>query len=100
VLLKELGKVKHADRVFHFSCQIWFPHRWIVTRHLYGEDEVIPTVLADTPINQTADAEHVPGPDEVLMFTFIIYSYGTGVRLGFILFYICTAAAAAYGHIG
>ena len=66
MLLKELGKVKHPDRVFHFSCQIWFPQRWIVTRHFYGEDEDISTVLTDTPINQTADAGHVPGPDEVL----------------------------------
>jgi len=65
VLLKELGKVKHPDRVFHFSCQIWFPHRWVVTRHFSGEDELIPTVLTDTPINQTADAAHVPTPDEV-----------------------------------
>ena len=66
MLLKELGKVKHPDRVFHFPCQIWFPQRWIVTRHFYGEDEDISTVLTDTPINQTADAGHVPGPDEVL----------------------------------
>jgi len=65
VLLKELGKVKHPDRVFHYSCQIWFPQRWVVTRHFSGEDEDIPTVLTDTPINQTADATHVPGPDEV-----------------------------------
>ena len=65
MLLKELGKVKHPDRVFYFSCQIWFPQRWVVTRHFYGEDEDIPTVLTDTPINQTADAGHVPGPDEV-----------------------------------
>jgi len=65
VLLKELSKVKHPDRVFYFTCQIWFPQRWVVTRHFYGEDEDIPTVLTDTPINQTADAGHVPGPDEV-----------------------------------
>ena len=65
VLLKELGRVKHPDRVFHYSCQIWFPQRWVVTRHYSGEDEDIATVLADTPINQTADAGHVPGPDEV-----------------------------------
>ena len=65
MLLKELGKVKHPDRVFHFSCQIWFPQRWVVTRHFYGESEDIATVLTDTPINQTADAGHVPGPDEV-----------------------------------
>jgi hypothetical protein len=65
VLLKELSKVKHPDRVFHYSCHIWFPHRWVVTRHVYGESEVIPTVITDTPAS-LMDGNRVTGPDEVL----------------------------------
>ncbi|XP_013411124.1 uncharacterized protein LOC106174227 isoform X2 [Lingula anatina] len=47
VLRKELSKVKYPTREFHFSTRIWLPQNWIVKQHLYGESEVIPTVITD-----------------------------------------------------
>ena len=65
MLKKELSKVKNPNRVFRFSCRIWFPHRWVVKRHQYGEVEVVPTVVTDTPIPSSSSAQRLTGPDEV-----------------------------------
>lgn len=63
VLKKELSRVKKPNRVFRFSCCIWFPHRWVVKRHLYGEVEVIPTIVSESSISRTAE-QRPPNPDE------------------------------------
>lgn len=65
MLKKELSRVKKPNRVFQFSCRIWFPHRWVIKRHLYGEVEVIPTIIADSPISSTTADQHPGTPDEV-----------------------------------
>jgi len=65
VLKKELSRVCEPNRFYRFSCRIWFPQNWIVRRHLYGDEEVIPTVISDVPVG-AAGHSHVPEPDEVL----------------------------------
>lgn len=64
VLKKELSRVKKPNRVFQFSCRIWFPHRWVIKRHLYGEVESIPTIIAESPISRTTADQHPSTPDE------------------------------------
>ena len=61
---KELAKVKIPTREFTFAARIWMPSRWIVRRHLYGVNEVIPTIITKTPAGVATgrqDADQVDG---------------------------------------
>ena len=47
MLKEELSKVRRGTRTFTFSQRIWFPGNWVVKRILYGETEIIPTVIVE-----------------------------------------------------
>ena len=49
--MEELGKVRLPTRNFRFKQRIWFPGNWVVKRVVYGEAEVIPTVIVEEPQN-------------------------------------------------
>ncbi|KAI0224495.1 hypothetical protein LSAT2_024502 [Lamellibrachia satsuma] len=53
VLRKELSKVRQANRVFTFHTRIWLPSNWVVTRTLYGQTDIVPTVVVNNPAAYT-----------------------------------------------
>ena len=59
---QELSKVRIPTRSFSWAFRIWRPSKWVVKRHLDGEEETIPTVILDSPIS--VRPPH-PDPDEV-----------------------------------
>ena len=54
MFMKELAKVRNPLRVFMVAYRIWFPKNWVIKRYLYGEAEVIPTIV----VNRAAPTQH------------------------------------------
>ena len=62
MLRKELSKVRQANRTFTFQTRIWLPSNWTVTRILYGQTKVVPTMIVNNPAAYTGI---VVDPDRV-----------------------------------
>ena len=51
VLVKELSRVRVPSRQYSFAQRIWFAKDWIIKREMFGETEVISTVVCDQPVS-------------------------------------------------
>ncbi|KAK2178211.1 hypothetical protein NP493_553g00000 [Ridgeia piscesae] len=80
VLRKELSRVRQPNRTFTFETKIWMPSNWVVTRVLYGQTEVVPTVIVNNPAAYTGI---VVDPDQPKYFVRKYTSRKTNTRYPF-----------------